>query len=93
MVVVHQSLDGTGGGASDMRFTAGEWNSTESLHSRIIVAGGGGGSCKYLSSSTYIGGTRGTAQREQQERECMVAEAGLCLLGELYLTSIQLLQL
>ena len=34
---------GSGGGASDIRFVGGEWNSQTSLLSRVIVAGGGGG--------------------------------------------------
>ncbi len=33
----------SGGGATDIRFTKGEWNDSSSLLSRIIVAGGGGG--------------------------------------------------
>ena len=32
-----------GGGASDIRLTKGEWNNSDSLNSRIMVAGGGGG--------------------------------------------------
>ena len=41
------SLDGMspgGGGATDIRVTGGTWNNVNSLNSRIIVAGGGGGS-------------------------------------------------
>ncbi len=34
----------SGGGATDVRLTGGEWNQFESLKSRIMVAGGGGGS-------------------------------------------------
>jgi len=34
---------GAGGGASDVRLVSGEWNNSESLASRILVAGGGGG--------------------------------------------------
>ena len=35
--------DGGGGGATDVRLVLGDWNDTESLKSRIMVAGGGGG--------------------------------------------------
>ena len=35
---------GGGGGATDIRLVDGEWSSSESLYSRIIVAGGGSGS-------------------------------------------------
>lgn len=35
---------GAGGGATDFRITAGNWNDLNSLKSRILVAGGGGGS-------------------------------------------------
>jgi len=34
---------GSGGGASDFRLISGNWNDTNSLESRILVAGGGGG--------------------------------------------------
>lgn len=34
----------TGGGATDVRLVSGEWNSSESLDSRIMVAAGGGSS-------------------------------------------------
>ena len=36
--------DGGGGGATDIRITYGAWNDLTSLKSRIMVAGGGGGS-------------------------------------------------
>lgn len=45
---------GAGGGATDIRLVSGNWNDTQSLASRIIVAGGGGGA-----SYTFIGGTGG----------------------------------
>ena len=38
-----------GGGATDIRLIDGEWNNSESLKSRIMVAGGGGGSGWHLS--------------------------------------------
>ena len=44
------STDGTyngGGGASDIRLVSGDWNDSESLASRIMVAGGGAGSGYY----------------------------------------------
>ena len=42
-----------GGGATDIRLVNGQWYSFDSLKSRIMVAGGGGGSGKY---QTYIDG-------------------------------------
>ena len=38
----------SGGGATDVRLIEGEWNDIESLKSRIIVAGGGGGESNYI---------------------------------------------
>lgn len=49
---------GGGGGATDIRLIDGEWNDFESLKSRIMVAGGGGGqSWDYISG--YAGGLIG----------------------------------
>ncbi len=45
---------GAGGGATDIRLVSGNWNNSESLASRIIVAGGGGGA-----SWTFKGGAGG----------------------------------
>lgn len=45
---------GAGGGATDIRLVGGNWNNSESLASRIMVAGGGGGA-----SWTYKGGAGG----------------------------------
>ena len=42
---------GTGGGATDIRISSGNWNDNTSLLSRIIVAGGGGGA--YADSKNY----------------------------------------
>ncbi len=47
---------GSGGGATDIRLVNGSWNNFNSLKSRIIVAGGGGGS-QY--GSNYIIGNAG----------------------------------
>ncbi|EAY13424.1 loricrin, putative [Trichomonas vaginalis G3] len=41
------SFSGSGGGASDMRITPGEWSDLNSLKSRIIVSAGGAGSLYY----------------------------------------------
>ena len=46
-----------GGGATDIRMTGGLWNNFSSLKSRIMVAGGGGGSQLYSSGSA--GGAAG----------------------------------
>ena len=49
----------TGGGATDIRLLNGNWDNAESLASRIMVAGGGGGA-SYESGSWYSnGGTAG----------------------------------
>ena len=48
-----------GGGATDVRLTPGEWDDFESLKSRILVAGGGGGS-EWLRSFAGDAGLNGT---------------------------------
>ena len=48
----------TGGGATDIRVTSGEWNDSASLASRIMVAAGGGGA-SYESDSWYSNGGAG----------------------------------
>lgn len=47
----------TGGGATDVRLVSGNWNNFESLKSRIMVAGGGGGG--YENISYLYGGVGG----------------------------------
>lgn len=51
----------SGGGASDIRLVPGEWNSFESLKSRIMVAGAGGGCCNHAGGANagYGGGFAG----------------------------------
>ena len=46
-----------GGGATDIRLVSGDWNSTASLASRIIIAGGGGGYSNWSTGSK--GGSAG----------------------------------
>ena len=47
----------SGGGASDIRLTSGAWNNIDSLRSRIMVAGGGGGEALLnTNGNAYIGG-------------------------------------
>ena len=49
---------GAGGGASDVRLAGGKWDDVASLNSRIMVAGGGGGTgC--LSGGSVTGGNAG----------------------------------
>ena len=48
-----------GGGATDIRLVSGEWNNSESLNSRIMVAAGGGGVGDYTTYKLY-GGNGGT---------------------------------
>ena len=44
-----ESTASSGGGASDVRLKGGNWDDFESLKSRIIVAGGGGGEVNFYS--------------------------------------------
>ena len=46
---------GSGGGATDIRLTSGDWNNFNSLKSRVMVAGGGGGADSHISSPNYSG--------------------------------------
>ena len=48
----------SGGGATDIRLTNGTWDNFNSLKSRIMIAGGGGGS-GYHSSAAYLPGVGG----------------------------------
>ena len=48
-----------GGGATDIRFVSGNWNSRESLLSRVIVAGGGGSDGAADKEGMYAGGRIG----------------------------------
>ena len=48
-----------GGGATDIRLTGGNWNNSESLLSRFIVAGGGGSDGATNKQGMYGGGTTG----------------------------------
>ena len=48
----------SGGGASDVRLVSGEWNDFDSLKSRIMVAGGGGGASDGLAGG-YAGTLKG----------------------------------
>ena len=53
---------GAGGGATDIRTASGTWNNASSLRSRIMVAGGGGGSNGYHSVASLpvpVGGDAG----------------------------------
>lgn len=52
----------TGGGATDIRLVNGDWDNFDSLKSRIMVAGGGGGASRMLGSSwlNINGGQGGT---------------------------------
>lgn len=53
---------GAGGGATDIRLVAGEYNDFEALKSRIMVAAGGGGSSWYTSGGAG-GGLEGLTNR------------------------------
>ena len=56
---------GSGGGATDIRTVPGNWNDTDSLESRILVAGAGGGACgSRWQSGGYGGGlTAGNSEK------------------------------
>ena len=50
---------GSGGSATDIRLTAGNWDDFESLKSRIMVAGAGGGGHYYDENASHQGGAGG----------------------------------
>ena len=59
---------GAGGGATDFRIKSGAWNDSESLKSRILVAGGGGGaqpSCGNKATAGHGGGLIGGTSYNQ----------------------------
>ena len=53
-----------GGGATDIRLTGGNWNNSESLLSRFIVAGGGGSDGATNKQGMYGGGTTGGSSKQ-----------------------------
>ena len=55
----HSCVTATGGGATDVRLTNGNWNDFNSLKSRIIVAGAGGGGNTYNGAGDGSGGYAG----------------------------------
>ena len=55
---------GAGGGATDIRLVANEWNNFESLKSRIMVAAGGGGA-SWKTEGGAGGGLEGLTNRER----------------------------
>lgn len=54
-----QASHGSGGGATDFRLVGGSWDSSPSLLSRILVAGGGGGTGNWQNSNASGGGESG----------------------------------
>lgn len=54
-----------GGGATDIRTVSGGWDSNEGLHSRILIAGGGGGACD--SKGGHGGGAYGTDGEDDRD--------------------------
>ena len=69
------SYSGSGGGSSDMRYTFGEWNDTNSLKSRIIVSAGGAGSANYyvLVQGGHAGGINGYAGSQYKGGETQLS--------------------
>lgn len=51
---------GSGGGATDFRIIGGAWNNIESLYSRFLVAGGGGGTDNWNGGTTSDDGSGGS---------------------------------
>ena len=47
-----KNIGNSGGGATDIRLKDGKWNDFDSLKTRIMVAGGGGGVAEYLDGET-----------------------------------------
>ena len=70
----------SGGGATDIRLTPGEWNDTTSLNSRIMVAAGGGGTQYYQTGSYVVHGVGGDGGG-------LVGYPG-CLYGDYFKTEI-----
>ena len=58
------ATSGAGGGATDIRLMDGTWNDVTSLNSRIMVAGGGGGTGDYSAAMTggHAGGLIGLSE-------------------------------
>ena len=56
-----------GGGATDIRYRDGDFDNEESLDSRILVAGGGGGS--YRGADCYVDGGNGGGETGQSSTE------------------------
>ena len=65
-----------GGGGTDIRLVKGEWNDTESLLSRIIVAGGGAGSNDYSTTVGNAGGLSGTDGFQDGSDRCGIGIGG-----------------
>lgn len=53
------SWDAGGGGATDLRIVGGQWDNSESLNSRLVVAGGGGGTAAHAGNDAVRGYTNG----------------------------------
>ena len=58
---VKDAYSSSGGGGTDIRLIDGEWDNFESLKSRIIVAGGGGGETNFITQSVSRPGLGGYA--------------------------------
>ena len=57
---------GAGGGATDIRLVANDWDNFESLKSRIMVAAGGGGATN-LTAGGAGGGLEGLTNRKRSQ--------------------------
>ncbi len=71
---------GSGGGATDVRLVGGNWDNSESLSSRIMVAAGGGG-CYYDNGTVYTGGVGGDLNGGLQSRKITTLTYGSACTG------------
>jgi prepilin-type N-terminal cleavage/methylation domain-containing protein len=55
----HNEKNANGGGATDVRLVSGDWDDSDSLVSRIMVAAGGGGSLSWNNGAIANGGAGG----------------------------------
>ena len=70
----YSSIGQCGGGATDIRLISGAWNNLDSLKSRILVAGGGGGDewgySKGGAGGNFTGGTGTPGRTSNGQRYC-----------------------
>ena len=75
-----------GGGSTDIRLSNGEWNSFNSLKTRIMVAAGGGGACTYFANleGGDAGALIGFSGKKNEGNDGNVATGGEQALGGMH---------